>query len=123
MGASWNNLKAMWKLLGAFWEAYRQPLERLGSFWGRLQSVFEASWDVLGTFWDVLGAFWEHFGSISRHLGKYFDAWEVSSMHFTKILKNLEKHCKVLQKSRFGGSENHEKITSESKLRPNLRLS
>ena len=123
MGASRTISKAMWKLLGAFWEAYRPPLERLGSFWGRLQSVFEASWDVLGTFWDVLEAFWGHFGSIPRHFGKYFNAWEASSMHFTKILKNLEKHCKVLQKSMCGGSEISEKHSSDSLWASKLRSS
>ena len=42
---------------------------------------------------------------------------------FAEILKNHEKCCKVLQKSRFGGSEIHEKIIMEGKLRPNLRPS
>ena len=116
MGASWTISKAMWKLLGTFWEAYGPPLERLGSLLERLQSVLEASW-------DVLGAFWQHFGSIPRHFGRYFNAWEASSMHFTKILRNPEKHCKVLQKSRFGESENHEKLSLEGKLGPNLEPS
>ena len=116
MGASRTISKAMWKLPEAFWEAYGPPLERLGSFLERLQSVFEASW-------DVLGAFWEHFGSIPRHFGKYFDAWEASSMHFTKILKNLEKHCKVLQKSMCGGSEISEKLSSDSLWASKLRSS
>ena len=40
-----------------------------------------------------------------------------------KILKNLEKRCKVLQKSKFGGSENHEKLSLESKLGAILALS
>ena len=40
-----------------------------------------------------------------------------------EIWKNLKKHWKVLQKSRFGDSEINEKNTSEGKLRPNLRLS
>ena len=52
-----------------------------------------------------------------------FGTWEVSLRRFAAILKNLEKHCKVLQKSRFGGSAIHEKLTSEDKLRPILMLS
>ena len=42
---------------------------------------------------------------------------------FAEILKNLEKRCNVLQKSRFGLSEMIGKITLEGKLRPNLRPS
>ena len=45
-----------------------------------------------------------------------FGAWAAVSKRLIKILKNLEKRCKVLQKSRFGGSEIHEKITLEGKL-------
>ena len=44
-------------------------------------------------------------------------------MRFVEILKNLEKRCKVLQKSRVGGSEIHEKFTSGGKLGSNLMLS
>ena len=40
-----------------------------------------------------------------------------------ELLKNHEKHCKVLQKSRFGGSEIEGKISLESNLGPNLMLS
>ena len=42
---------------------------------------------------------------------------------FAEILKNHEKHWKVLQKSRFRDSTIHEQIISEGKLRSNLRLS
>ena len=38
-------------------------------------------------------------------------------------MKNLEKLCNVLQKSRFGESEIHEKLSLESKLGPILALS
>ena len=39
------------------------------------------------------------------------------------MLKNLEKRCKVLQKSRFGESGIQEKLSLEGKLRSHLRLS
>ena len=42
---------------------------------------------------------------------------------FAELLENLQKHCKVLQKSRFGGSEIEGKINLESNLGPNLMLS
>ena len=114
MGASRTVSKAVWKLPEAFWEAYGPPLERLGSFLERLQSVLEASW-------DDLGAFCKHFGSIARHFGRYVDAWQASSMHFTKILKNHEKHCRVLQESMCGASEISEKLSSDSLWASKLR--
>ena len=42
---------------------------------------------------------------------------------FAEISKNHEKHCKVLQKSRFGGSGIDEKSSLEGKLGPLLTLS
>ena len=66
-----------------------------------------------------MGASWEHFGHILGHVGVDFGAWKASLTRFAEILKNHEKRCKVLQKSRFGRSEKHEKITLEGKLRPN----
>ena len=92
----------MWKLLGAFWEPFGPSLERLGSFLDRLKSV-------LGASWGILGASWEHFGSMRRHFESYFDAWKPSSKQFTEILRNLQKHCKVLQKSRLVEAEICEK--------------
>ena len=67
-----------------------------------------------------MGGSWEHFGGIWGLFGGDFVAWTAVLMGFAEILKNLEKHCKVLQNSRFGGSENHEKMTLEDNLGPNL---
>ena len=53
----------------------------------------------------------------------YFGAWEASLKQFVEILKNLQKHCKVLQKSRSGGSAIDEKLSLESMLGPTLMLS
>ena len=58
-----------------------------------------------------------------EQFGSDFGAWKASLTRFAEILKNHEKHCKVLQKSRVGGSDIHEKITLEGKLRPILRPS
>ena len=55
--------------------------------------------------------------------GDYFGDWKASLMRFAEILKNPEKHCKVLQKSRSGGSQNLWKIISKGKLGQKLRLS
>ena len=70
--------------------------------------------------WELLGASEEHFGDILGLFGNDFGAWIAVSKQFVEILKNLEKRCKVLQKSRFGESEIHGKITLEGKLRSNL---
>ena len=58
-----------------------------------------------------------------EQFGSDFGAWKAFLTRFAEILKNIEKRCKVLQKSRFGESEIHEKITLEGKLRQNLRPS
>ena len=52
-----------------------------------------------------------------------FVAWKAVLKRFAEILKNLKKHSKVLQNSRVGGSEIHEKVTLGGKLGPNLMLS
>ena len=44
-------------------------------------------------------------------------------MRFAEISKTVEKHCRVLQKSRFGGSRIDDKSSLESKLGPFLTLS
>ena len=62
-----------------------------------------ASWKVPG---GVLGGCWEHVGGLLELFWTWFGAWKASSKRFAEILKNLEKCCKVLQKSRFGGSRN-----------------
>ena len=53
----------------------------------------------------------------------YFGAWEASLTRFAEILKNHEKHCKVLQKSRLGESGIDGKLNLEGKLGPFLILS
>ena len=55
--------------------------------------------------------------------GSYFGGWEASLKRFVEILKNHEKPHKVLQKSRFGGLDIHEKLSLEGKLGRLLTLS
>ena len=55
--------------------------------------------------------------------GDYVGCWKASLKRFAEILKNHEKRCNVLQKSRFGGPENHEKLSLEGKLEPNSKPS
>ena len=50
--------------------------------------------------------------------GDDFGAWTAVSKQFVEILKNLEKTPKVLQKSRFRGSEIYENFSLESNLKP-----
>ena len=69
----------------------------LGAILGPLGALLE-----LG---KVLGGSWMHFGGIWGMFWRYFGAWEASLKRFAEILKNLEKRCKVLQKSRFGRSQ------------------
>ena len=52
----------------------------------------------------LLGGSWEYFGDIWGPFGSYVGARGAYSKRFIEILKNLEKHCKVLQKSRFGST-------------------
>ena len=56
-------------------------------------------------------------------MGDEFVAWKEVLRRFAEILKNHEKRCKVLQTSRFGGSEIHKKLSLEGKLGPILALS
>ena len=64
-------------------------LEPLGRSWGLLGG----SWGCLGS---LLGGSWEHFGGILGLFGGDFVAWKAVLMGFAEILKNHEKHCKVL---------------------------
>ena len=66
---------------------------------------------------------WEHFGRFLKVLGRHFRACNTSLKRFAEFLKNLQKQYKVLQKSRFGGSEIEEKNSLESNLGPNQMLS
>ena len=72
------------------------------------KGFLEPSWSLLERSWELLGASEEHFGDILGLFGNVFGAWIAVSKQFVEILKNLEKRCKVLQKSRFRGSEIHE---------------
>ena len=83
----------------------------------------QALWEPLG---EVLGASWRPLGSIfgisGEVFGHDFGDWQVSLKRLDEILKILQIHCKVLQKSRFGESEIHGKVSSEGKLGPNLMM-
>ena len=127
LGRSWGSLGS---LLGASWAAWRPPgslleplgglLELLGSLFGRLQGLAGVllrswrlvgrSWELLGSSWRLLGASWKPLGRFLGgswgHLGRFLDlkmALESISTDFLRIRKNIEKRCKVLQKSMFGG--------------------
>ena len=75
---------------------------------GAILVHLEASSLHAGTSWRPFGISWEHVGHILGHVGVDFGAWKESLTRFAEILKNHEKRCKVLQKSRFGGSDNQE---------------
>ena len=60
---------------------------------------------VLGPLGRLSRGSWQHFGSIWGVLRSYFGARGAFSMRFSKILRNLQKHCKVLQNSRFDMSK------------------
>ena len=72
-----------------------------GRIWGSLGALLER----LGR---VLGGSWEDFIGICGIFWSFLAAWEASLTRFAEISKNHEKHCKVLQKSRFRESEIHE---------------
>ena len=61
-----------------------------------LGTLLGASWRHLGR---LLGGFWSHMQAIWSYLG----AWRVYFKRLVEFLKNHQKPCKVLQKSRFGG--------------------
>ena len=52
-------------------------------------SLLGASWEPIGS---LLGASWRHFVIVLD----LFGGRKESSMRFAEILKNLQKHCKVL---------------------------
>ena len=87
------------------------------------KDLLEPSWSLLERSWELLGSSEEHFGHILGLFGNDFGAWIAVSKQFVEILKNLEKRCKVLQKSRFRGSEIIEKFSLEGNLKPKLMLS
>ena len=114
LATSGRLLGGSWRLLGAFLISYGSSGRLPGSHVGDLGGC----WTHLGTSWSRLGASWrglgsflgaseKHFGDILELFGDDFGGWTASSKRFVKILKNLEKRCKVLQKSRFGESQDH----------------
>ena len=126
-------LGALVALRGALWSILRRfslrVIKILGcsSRPGHLQGYGKPSgrapralWGSLGR---LLGSFWEHFGGILGHVGADLGFCKASLKRFAEILKNHQKHYKVLQKSRFGGLGIHEKLSLEGKLEPNLELS
>ena len=89
----------------------------LGGCWTHLGASLSALGPSSKGLGSLFGASEEHFGDILELFGDDFGAWTAVSKRLMKILKNLKKRCKVLQKSRFGGSEINEKITLEGKMR------
>ena len=81
-----------------------------------LGTLLEPLGRVLGGSWEALGGVWELFG-------RYVGAWRVHLKRIIEILKNHQKQCKVLQKSRFGGAAIDQKMSLEGKLGLNLTLS
>ena len=71
---------------------------------GQDGAKMEPRWSQDGLRWSEDEPKWSQDGAVWT----YFGVRKEYSMRFSEILKNFEKHCKVLQKSRFGGSENHE---------------
>ena len=116
MEASWRLLGGSWRFLGGSFGTSGSHLGDLGGCWRHLG----ASWSGLGASWkglgSLLGGSWTHFGGIWEPSGDYFGVWEASSKGFVEILKNHEKHCKVLQKSRFRGSVIDGQISLEGKF-------
>ena len=66
---------------------------------------------------------WEHFGRFLKVLGRHFRACNTSLKRFAELLENLQKHCKVLQKSRFAGPAVDAKMSLRSDLRPEKNTS
>ena len=116
--------------LGGFLEPLGRFLEPLGGLLGVIWVILEAAGRILGPpgalsgpLGRILGGSWEHFGGIWGGILSYFGAWEASFTRFAEILKNTEKHCKVLQKSRLGESGIDDKLSLEGKLAPFFILS
>ena len=121
--ASWNLCKTFWGVWmaqkGIFWR-FGSPLRRILEPFGASRSALGASWTRLGV---LLARSWEHLRGFWKVFGCHFRAWNASLKRFAELLKNHQKHCKVLQKSGFGRSEIEEKIRLERTLEPNLMLS
>ena len=85
----------------------------LGSLFGSPGEILWSLGAILGALWGVLRGSWKHFGEVlgafevlKEVFGYYSGGWRASLMRFAEILKNHEKHCTVLQKSSFGGTQN-----------------
>ena len=76
-------------------------------FFLRLWRLLRRSWRLSARSWEplggILGGSWEDFGDICRLFGSYLGAWRAYFKRLVEFLKNHQKPCKVLQKSRFGG--------------------
>ena len=106
--ASWKLLEASWSLLGLILETWKTPrhsiwviLGAAGRILGSLGVLLGALGRVLGALGRVLVGCWDDLGSLLEAFGRCFGAWEASLERFAEILKNLQKRCKVLQKSWF----------------------
>ena len=111
----WKVLKAAWNLCKTFWGvwmAQKGIFWRFGSPLRRILEPFGASRSALGASWTRLGVLlarsWEHLRGFWKVFGCHFRAWNASLKRFAELLKNHQKHCKVLQKSGFGESKNCE---------------
>ena len=126
--ASWEPLGSSWGSLGSLLGALGGLLGRLGSLVGRQECPEGVTLAILGRSWSALGASWSALGLSWRHLGRllgafwsdfmvvwgWFCSLESDLKRFVAILKNHEKHCKVLQNSRVWGSGIHKKSPREA---------
>ena len=73
----------------------------------RIWRLLRRSWRLSARSWEplggILGGSWEDFGDMCRPFGSYLGAWRAYFKRLVEFLKNHQKPCKVLQKSRFGG--------------------
>ena len=97
-GRTLETLGCVLEGLGRILEALERVLRRLGGSGGPLGAAREGLGSLLGRSWTYFGGVWE----LSGH---YFGVWEASLKLFVEIMKIGEKPWKVLQTSRFGGSQ------------------
>ena len=79
----------------------------LAIFFLRIWRLLRRSWRLSARSWEplggILGGSWEDFGDICGLFGSYLGAWRAYFKRLVEFLKNHQKPCKVLQKSKFGG--------------------
>ena len=112
-------LEPLGRLLGALEgseAAISVILGCLGGILGALGALLEPLGGVLEALGSLLGASWEHSGGTWELFGSYIGAWNASLKRFAEILKIIEFHWRVLQKSRSGGSEISEKSAQRASL-------